>query len=154
MGSLTDSRNKTRHKYRIMAAAFNGSWACQSTEGLDGVLKELGVGMIKRKVAVNMKPTLSITFAADGSSFNFSNGQVTKTMPVGKPFDDEVGGAPVTSHWTVSGNKMSNKAEFKKNPGKFVVLSREVNGTELTQSLEFNGKKVVPKVQETVGVAS
>ena len=129
-------------------SAFDGSWACQSTEGLDAVLKELGVGMIKRKVACNMKPTLNITFAADGSSFSFSNGQVNKTMPVGKPFDDEVGGAPVTSNWTVSGNTMQNKAEFKKNPGKFVVLSRSVSGSEMTQSLEFNGKKSCRKFKK------
>merc|ERR1711997_202741 len=149
MGSRNTDTHIDRHpNLKKKMAAFNGTWACQSTEGLDGVLKELGVGMIKRKVACNMKPTLSITFSADGSSFNFSNGQVTKTMPVGKPFDDEVGGAPVTSHWTVSGNTMSNKAEFKKNPGKFVVLSREVNGAELTQSLEFNGKKSCRKFKK------
>lgn len=124
-----------------MRSAFDGSWACQSTDGLDSVLKELGVGMIKRKVACNMKPTLNITFSADGSSFSFSNGQVNKTIPVGKAFDDEIGGAPVTTNWTVSGNTMSNKADFKKQPGKFVILTRTVDGNVMTQNLEFNGKK-------------
>merc|ERR1739848_843216 len=121
------------HKTLIMAA-FNGSWACTSTEGLDGFLKELGVGMIKRKVACGIKPTLTFNVSADGSSFSFNNGQAAKTIPVGKAYDDEIGGAPGTSNFVLDNDsKMSNKFVFKKNPDKHVVLTHTISGNELTQ---------------------
>merc|ERR1712110_205589 len=128
-----------QHTYKM--AAFNGSWACSSTDGFDGFLKELGVGMIKRKVACGMKPTLVIQVAGDGSSFSFNNGKDNKTIPFGKAYDDEVGGAPGTSNFKLdSASKMSNKFEFKKNPGKFVSITREVNGDSMVQTMDFNGK--------------
>lgn len=100
--------------------------------------------MIKRKVACGMKPTL--TFTMSGDSFSFNNGQATKTIPFGKGFDDEIGGAPGTSNFVLDGDsKMSNKFVFKKNPDKHVKLTRTVAGNELTQVMEFNGKVATRK---------
>merc|ERR1712066_838300 len=121
-----------QHTYKM--AAFNGSWACSSTDGFDGFLKELGVGMIKRKVATGMKPTLTFVVKPDNSGFNFNNGQASKDIPFGAAYDDEIGGAPGTSNFKLdSDTKMSNKFVFKKHPENFVQLEREISGDMLTQ---------------------
>ena len=128
---------------------FNGTWACESTEGLDSVLKELNVGMIKRKVACSMKPILTINFKPDNSGFSFKNDKKDNNREFvynfGTPLDDEIGGAPGKITWSLeeNGSKMVGKFVFKKNPDNFTVTERTVENGKLVQKLSFKGKTSV-----------
>jgi hypothetical protein len=121
---------------------FNGKWACESTDGLDSVLKELNVGMIKRGIATKMKPTLTIEMTSNG--FNFQNDKKPDNKQVnfvwGQPMDAEIGGAPGSMIWVQNGAKMVGTFTFKKNPDHKTVTERTIEGGKLIQVLSFKGK--------------
>jgi len=123
---------------------------------LEDILNELGFPFgecqaICRAPKV-MWLTWKINFNADGSKFDFFTSLKPEKeyhITVGKSFDDEIGPKSITSCWIfVSSNKMQNKAEFKENPGKFIIRTREVSGDVMTDTLEVNGKKSIRKLKK------
>lgn len=49
-----------------MAAQFDGKYKLKSSENFDAFLKEIGIGLVTRKLANTASPTLEITTDADG----------------------------------------------------------------------------------------
>merc|ERR1739848_474148 len=63
--------------YRIKMANFEGTWKLEKHENFDDFLKQIGMGMIKRKVAVNLKPHISFLNVTD-QGFHWVNDSITK----------------------------------------------------------------------------
>merc|ERR1712080_392743 len=60
-----------------MAAAFAGTWNLDKNENFDKFLQEVGVGVIKRKVAAGLKPKLTFSISANGFTLDNNKGKVS-----------------------------------------------------------------------------
>merc|ERR1712176_664217 len=52
---------------------FNGTWTCESVQGLDDFLRELSVPQIQRNLISSMNVKITINMKPDNSGFNFEN---------------------------------------------------------------------------------
>jgi len=114
-------------------AAMNGNWKLTRHEKFDEYLTKIGLGMIKRKMAVSMSPTQEVTI--DGDSVNIKNSLGKDVVfTVGNPFEFE---SPTgdkfqgTGSW--EGDKLVTRATFKN--GEEHVTYREVVGDEFIQTM-------------------
>ncbi|CAD6195043.1 unnamed protein product [Caenorhabditis auriculariae] len=109
-------------------------------------LKEVGVGMLLRKMAANIKPTLDIKI--EGDEWTMTSTSSFKTHAVkfklGQEFDDKTAdGRDVLSKFTVENDKLVQK-ETGKNGGKDSTILRFVEGgNKLSVTCECNGVKSV-----------
>ncbi|VDN28104.1 unnamed protein product [Gongylonema pulchrum] len=61
-----------------IAEKFAGTWTFVNSENFDAYLKEVGVGLLTRKMAVAMKPTL--IFSVDGDKWKIVSESTFKTL--------------------------------------------------------------------------
>jgi hypothetical protein len=100
MSSLLRTANNTviGNRYEDMTGHMElaGEWENVSETNLDGMLQQLGVGYMKRKMAVQVKPSQKISF--DGNKMKViteSSGKSgEKIIPLdGSEFSDEIAGS-------------------------------------------------------------
>ena len=125
-----------------MSELFTGSWAFQKAENYEDFLKALDLGFIKRKVALQMKPTLVFSFDGDKMRYQslsaVKSSDVTYVLGVEQadkaPTDDEG-----TQIWSIDGEKMVGLFTFK-NGGKKIEICRTVENGVMVQEMSFGGK--------------
>merc|ERR1712080_16748 len=120
-----------------MAAAFAGTWNLDKNENFDKFLQEVGVGVIKRKVAAGLKPKLTFSISANGFTLDNNKGKVSN-VEWGVEKEDDIGSTPCSAIWKLEGNKMVGLFTIKKS-GQKINFTREIVGGQLHQVLESNG---------------
>ena len=112
---------------------FNGTWTCESVQGLEKFLEELSVPFMQRKFISQMKVKITIEMKPDNSGFNFENntgGTITKKT---YDFDSEVDESHRNEPGTFTlkledgGNKMVGKFFYKNEVGKCLTTERTID---------------------------
>ncbi|CAG9534411.1 unnamed protein product [Cercopithifilaria johnstoni] len=90
-----------------VAEKFIGTWTFVESENFDAYMKQIGVGLIMRTVAKNLKPTL--TFSVDGKKWKIVSESTFKThvweFELGEEFDETTAdGRQVKSKFFLEGD--------------------------------------------------
>ena len=125
-----------------MSEIFTGSWAFQKAENYEEFLKALDLGFIKRKVALQMKPTLIFSF--EGEKMRYQSNSAVKssdaTYTLGAEQADQAPtGDDGVQVWRIEGDKMMGVFTFDSNGNKIEICRTVVDGV-LVQEMSFNGK--------------
>ncbi|VDK70658.1 unnamed protein product [Onchocerca ochengi] len=88
---------------------FVGTWTFVESDNFDGYLKQVGVGLILRNIAKNVKPKL--IFSVDGNKWKIVSESYFKThvweFELGKEFNDTTPyGREVKSKFYLEGDKL------------------------------------------------
>ena len=118
--------------------SFAGSYKLAKTENFDEFLKELGVGMIKRKLAGSTTPELEVT--QDGDSWTVKTKTAIKNSEIkfklGEEFDEvRQDDAKVKSTITQEGNTWKQVQKGDKD----VVITREFTADGVNTVATVNG---------------
>ncbi|CAF0970504.1 unnamed protein product, partial [Brachionus calyciflorus] len=111
-----------------MVESFIGTWKLISSENFDDLMKELGVGYVKRKLGNQMKP--NIVFAKNSDEITFTTISSIRTIEIkfklNEEFDEETpDGRNVKTIFTIDGNKLIQTQKDKN--GKIVcTMAREI----------------------------
>ncbi|VDD92708.1 unnamed protein product [Enterobius vermicularis] len=92
-----------------MVEKIVGKWTFVESENFDAYMKQVGVGLVTRKMANTLKPTL--TFSRDGDKWKMVSVSTFKThvteFTIGEEFDETTGdGRVLKSVFTIEGDKL------------------------------------------------
>ncbi|XP_053967940.1 probable fatty acid-binding protein [Anastrepha ludens] len=123
-----------------MAVWEGKKYKLENSETFDEYMKELGVGMILRKMGNSVSPTVELK--KDGDNYSFTTTSTFKTTTInfklGEEFDEEtLDGRKVKSVFTLDGNKLVQ--EQKSNKPSTII--REFTDSELVTTLTLNDVK-------------
>ncbi|XP_062899629.1 fatty acid-binding protein, intestinal [Mobula hypostoma] len=120
---------------------FNGSWRVERNENYEQFLEQLGVNVMKRKLAIH--DNLKITIHQDGNKFtvkessNFRTKEIEFTLGVSFEYS-LADGTELQGSWNLEGDKLVGKFTRKDN-GKELLTHREIVGNELVQTYSYDG---------------
>ncbi|XP_011204530.1 probable fatty acid-binding protein [Bactrocera neohumeralis] len=125
-----------------MAVWEGKKYKLEKSENFDEYMKELGVGMVMRKMGNSVSPTVELK--KDGETYTFTTTSTFKTSSInfklGQEFDEEtLDGRKVKSVITLEGNKLVQEQKGDK-PS---TIIREFTDSELVTTLTINGVKSV-----------
>ncbi|XP_054746506.1 probable fatty acid-binding protein [Anastrepha obliqua] len=125
-----------------MAVWKGKKYKLEKSENFDEYMKELGIGMILRKMGNSISPTVELK--KDGDNYSFTTTSTFKTTTVnfklGEEFDEEtLDGRKVKSVFTLDGNKLVQEQKGDK-PS---TIIREFTNSELVTTLTLNDVKSV-----------
>ncbi|ETN70920.1 hypothetical protein RB195_016296 [Necator americanus] len=120
-----------------------GKWTFVSSDNFEAYLKEAGVGMMTRKIAANLKPTLE--FVKEGDTITMTSVSTFKTyvtkFKIGVTFDEKTGdGRDVSQTYTVENDRLVLD-EKGKNGGSDSRIERYIQDGKLYIVCECNGVK-------------
>ncbi|XP_077427191.1 fatty acid-binding protein, intestinal [Vanacampus margaritifer] len=120
---------------------FNGNWKVDRNDNYDKFMEQMGVNMVKRKLAVH--DNLKITIEQNGDKFHVKESSNFRTLELdltlGVNFDYSLAdGTEVTGSWGLEGEMMKGTFTRKDN-GKQLTTTRIVQGDELIQSYNYEG---------------
>ena len=122
-------------------SVFDGKWECSKIAGLQELLQE--VDLKKHGIQQAVKPIYTFQFNKTGEEFRFSNGVFTKTVPVGKSYDDKVGNETCKSIVEVEQGKMVKNLRFLGHMSKNAVVQRTVYGEKMIEIVEVGGQTMI-----------
>lgn len=120
---------------------FNGTWKVDRSENYDKFMEQMGINLVKRKLAEH--DNLKITIEQNGDKFhvkessNFRTKEVDFTLGVQFEYD-LADGTEVAGAWEMEGDQMKGKFNRKDN-GKALTTIRTLVGGELVQSYCYEG---------------
>ncbi|XP_036333706.1 probable fatty acid-binding protein [Rhagoletis pomonella] len=125
-----------------MAVWEGKKYKLEKSENFDEYMKELGVGMVLRKMGNSVSPTVELK--KDGDTYTFTTTSTFKTSSIsfklGEEFDEEtLDGRKVKSVITLDGNKLLQEQKGDK-PS---TIIREFTDSELVTTLTINDIKSV-----------
>ncbi|XP_023650064.1 fatty acid-binding protein, intestinal-like [Paramormyrops kingsleyae] len=130
---------------------FNGSWKVEQSENFANFLEQMGINVVKRKLAEhdNMKLIIEQT----GDNFHIKESSTFRkkdfNFTLGVPFEHELAdGTVIEGTWVLEGNTLKGNFTRKDN-GKTLLTNREVTGNELVQTYSYDGvtaKRIFKKV--------
>uniref|UniRef100_A0A914DBS2 Lipocalin/cytosolic fatty-acid binding domain-containing protein n=1 Tax=Acrobeloides nanus TaxID=290746 RepID=A0A914DBS2_9BILA len=131
-----------------MTDVFAGKWVLKEMENMDAYLKHLGVGLVMRKLATSVYPTLEITITGD--HWKIVTSSTMKTIVVefdlGVEFDEV----------TPDGRKLKNTPTLEdgrlveiKHGEKNIRVERYVEGNKLIMIMNCDGV-VAKRIHERV----
>ncbi|CAD6996438.1 probable fatty acid-binding protein [Ceratitis capitata] len=125
-----------------MAVWEGKKYKLEKSENFDEYMKELGVGMVLRKMGNSVSPTVELK--QDGDNYTFTTTSTFKTSTInfklGEEFDEEtLDGRKVKSVITLDGNKLVQEQKGDK-PS---TIIREFTDNELVTTLTINNVKSV-----------
>ncbi|XP_016950156.1 fatty acid-binding protein, muscle [Drosophila biarmipes] len=112
------------------------------SENFDEYMKELGVGLVTRKMGNSLSPTVEVT--KEGDTYTLTTTSTFKTSAIsfklGEEFDEEtLDGRNVKSIITLDGNKLTQEQKGDKP----TTIVREFNDGELITTLTIGNVKCV-----------
>ncbi|XP_017062171.1 fatty acid-binding protein, muscle [Drosophila ficusphila] len=123
--------------------AFVGKkYKLDKSENFDEYMKELGVGLVTRKMGNSLSPTVEVT--KEGDTYTLTTTSTFKTSAIsfklGEEFDEEtLDGRNVKSIITLDGNKLTQEQKGDKP----TTIVREFNDGELITTLTIGSVKCV-----------
>ncbi|CAJ0573999.1 unnamed protein product, partial [Mesorhabditis spiculigera] len=113
---------------------FAGTWVQSHQENFEEYMKEVGVGLITRKAAANLKVTLHIT--VDGQTLTWRQESTLKnyeiTFTIDKELEEETAdGRHFKTVFTFDGHKIHQKQTPIKSSDKPSEITRWIEGNEL-----------------------
>ena len=125
-----------------MAVWEGKKYKLEKSENFDEYMKELGVGLVLRKMGNSVSPTVELT--KDGDNYTFTTTSTFKTSTInfklGEEFDEEtLDGRKVKSVLKFDGNKLVQEQKGDK-PS---TIIREFNDSELVTTLTIGDVKSV-----------
>ncbi|XP_034712873.1 fatty acid-binding protein, intestinal-like [Etheostoma cragini] len=121
--------------------AFNGTWKVDRSDNYVKFMEQLGVNVVKRKLAEH--DNLKVTIEQTGDSFHIKESSTFRTkefdFTLGVPFDYSLAdGTDVSGTWEMEGDTLKGKFTRKDN-GKVLTTTRALVGGELVQSYNYEG---------------
>ncbi|KAF4118791.1 fatty acid-binding protein, intestinal [Onychostoma macrolepis] len=120
---------------------FNGTWKVDRNENYEKFMEEMGVNMVKRKLASH--DNLKITLQQTGDKFHLKESSTFRTVEfeftLGVTFDYSLAdGTELTGSWVMEGDMLKGTFTRKDN-GKVLITTRKIIGDELVQSYAYEG---------------
>ncbi|XP_041048709.1 fatty acid-binding protein, intestinal [Carcharodon carcharias] len=121
--------------------AFNGTWKSDRNENYDKFMEQMGVNVVKRKLANH--DNLKLIILQNGNKFTVKESSTFRTKDIeftlGVVFDYSLAdGTELTGSWTCEGDKLVGKFTRKDN-SKELLTTREIVGGELVQVYSYEG---------------
>ncbi|KAF6733440.1 Fatty acid-binding protein, intestinal [Oryzias melastigma] len=120
---------------------FNGAWKVDRSENYEKFMEQMGVNMVKRKLAAH--DNLKITIEQTGDKFhvkessNFRSIEIDFTL--GVTFEYSLAdGTELSGAWTQEGDVLKGNFTRKDN-GKVLTTTRIIQGDEMIQSYSYEG---------------
>ncbi|XP_035035332.2 fatty acid-binding protein, intestinal [Hippoglossus stenolepis] len=120
---------------------FDGSWKIERNDNYDKFMEQMGVNLVKRKLAAH--DNLKILIQQTGDKFNVKESSNFRTLEIdftlGVTFEYSLAdGTELTGSWTMEGNTLKG-IFLRKDNGKQLTTTRIVQGDELIQSYNYEG---------------
>ncbi|KAJ8336168.1 hypothetical protein SKAU_G00395110 [Synaphobranchus kaupii] len=121
--------------------AFNGTWKVDRSENYEKFMEQMGINMVKRKLAAH--DSLKVTIEQTGDKFLLKESSTFRTLEInftlGVNFDYSLAdGTELHGSWTLEGETLNGKFARKDN-GKELLTTRNISGDELVQSYDYDG---------------
>ncbi|KAG7461886.1 hypothetical protein MATL_G00195910 [Megalops atlanticus] len=120
---------------------FNGTWKVDRNENYDKFMEQMGINVMKRKLAEH--DNLKITIQQTGDKFLVKESSTFRTKDIeftlGVQFDYALAdGTEVSGTWVLEGDVLKGKFTRKDN-GKELITTRTIVGDELIQNYSYDG---------------
>ncbi|XP_029949606.1 fatty acid-binding protein, intestinal [Salarias fasciatus] len=120
---------------------FNGTWKVDRSENYEKFMEQMGVNMVKRKLAAH--DNLKITIEQTGEKFHVKESSNFRTIEIdftlGVTFDYSLAdGTELSGAWNMEGDTLKGVFTRKDN-GKTLTTTRIIEGGELVQSYSYEG---------------
>ncbi|KAJ8001244.1 hypothetical protein DPEC_G00192320 [Dallia pectoralis] len=120
---------------------FNGTWKIDRSENYEKFMEQMGVNMVKRKLAAH--DNLKIVLEQTGDKFVVKETSAFRTLDIeftlGVTFEYALAdGTILSGTWTMEGDGMKGTFNRKDN-GKLLTTTRIIVGDELIQSYSYEG---------------
>ncbi|XP_071382382.1 fatty acid-binding protein, intestinal [Centroberyx affinis] len=120
---------------------FNGNWKIDRSENYEKFMEQMGVNMVKRKLAAH--DNLKITIEQTGDKFHVKESSAFRTLEIdftlGVNFEYSLAdGTELSGSWTMEGDMLKGIFNRKDN-GKQLTAMRVIQGDELVQSYNYDG---------------
>ncbi|XP_071751811.1 fatty acid-binding protein, intestinal [Centroberyx gerrardi] len=120
---------------------FNGTWKIDRSENYEKFMEQMGVNMVKRKLAAH--DNLKITIEQTGDKFHVKEISAFRTLEIdftlGVNFEYSLAdGTELSGSWAMEGDMLKGIFTRKDN-GKQLTAMRVVQGDELVQSYNYEG---------------
>ncbi|KAF7686995.1 fatty acid-binding protein, intestinal [Silurus meridionalis] len=120
---------------------FNGPWKVDRSENYDKFMEQMGIGLVKRKLAAH--DNLKITLEQNGDKFHVKEVSTFRTLELdftlGVTFEYSLAdGTELSGSWAMEGDLL--KGSFvRKDNGKTLTTVRQIVDEELVQSYSYDG---------------
>ncbi|XP_030643956.1 fatty acid-binding protein, intestinal [Chanos chanos] len=120
---------------------FNGTWKVDRSENYDKFMEQMGVNVVKRKLAAH--DNLKITLEQTGDKFHVKESSTFRTLEIdftlGVAFEYTLAdGTEMQGSWVMEGDMLKGTFTRKDN-GKVLTTTRTIVGGELVQSYNYEG---------------
>ncbi|TNM93944.1 fatty acid-binding protein, intestinal-like [Takifugu rubripes] len=121
--------------------AFNGTWKAERNENYDKFMEQMGINIMKRKMAEH--DNLKVTIEQTGDKFHIKESSTFRTKDIdftlGAQFDYTLAdGTEVSGTWEMDGDTLKGKFTRKDND-KVLTTTRSLVDGELVQSYNYEG---------------
>ncbi|XP_072526304.1 fatty acid-binding protein, intestinal-like [Salminus brasiliensis] len=121
--------------------AFNGTWKIDRSENYDKFMEQMGVNIMKRKLAEH--DNLKLIIEQNGDKFTIKESSTFRTKDIeftlGVQFEYSLAdGTEVTGTWVTEGDTLKGTFTRKDN-GKVMTTTRAIVGGELVQMYNYEG---------------
>jgi fatty acid-binding protein 3 len=122
-----------------MAASLVGDWKLVSSENFEELMKELGVGLVMRKLGNTTKP--NVKFSQKGDEWTMNTTSAVKSQLINFKLNEEVeettmDGRVVKTTFTLDGNKLV-QTQKDKDGNLSCVITREITDNGELKTVSF-----------------
>ncbi|XP_060771936.1 fatty acid-binding protein, intestinal-like [Neoarius graeffei] len=121
--------------------AFNGIWKVDRNENYDKFMEQMGINVVKRKLAEH--DNLKLSIEQNGDKFTIKESSTFRTKDIeftlGVQFEYSMpDGTELTGTWVMEGETLKGTFTRKDN-GKILITTRSLVGDELVQCYIYEG---------------
>ncbi|XP_056264967.1 fatty acid-binding protein, intestinal-like [Pseudoliparis swirei] len=120
---------------------FDGNWKIDRNDNYEKFMQEMGINVVKRKLAAH--DNLKVNIAQAGDTFHVEESSKFRNLKIdftlGVTFEYSLAdGTELSGSWTMEGDVLKGIFNRKDN-GKTLTTTRIVQGDELIQSYNYEG---------------